>query len=1100
MPLDKLLAELDEDTLGEFFSNNALHKARSYVSRVRAVEVSGNTLSAEVQGTQRAPYHTQVRLEARTFFGKRSVEIATRCSCPVGNRCKHAAALLMAARRPGTIVEKPRGEVLEWARTLGTRLARATKSGTTRKQVPYAIFYALTDVDDGEAMAFSLYKARVDPDGAFAGHGERWANYEQALLKPPSFVDEADLAVFRLLRRMQRNNLYGYLQFEDTIGAELLEAMLATGRAYAAADESQPLRRLTRGKVRQATLEWHPGKHGVSARIRSKPGDARILPTTPLWYLDARAAEAGTVSSKEAAALQSLMRLPPLNDSELPLVSAALHQHVPSLPVPGAHVRPLPQIDDDPQPLLILDSMPIWQIDPHRDYPHAVHGLYDFASAVFRYGEAVVPAGSDETLVTLADGRAARVVRQPKVEATAMKALEAAGFAPAPARKIHGYGDLPPRALGLASEAEWARFFNTQAPALKAAGWQIDCPPDFRHYVLKVDEWFADVGEADGGWFELTLGIEVDGQRLDLAPLLHTLFRHDPRWQDPAEVAQMPDALMIDLITDEGIRIQAPAARIKPLATTLIDLFDSDAVGTRRISAFDAPRLADALDSDWQRAGFEPIERWQEKLSGMQAVQPVPPPQGLELALRPYQLDGLAWLQHLRAHALGGVLADDMGLGKTAQTLAHLLIEKASGRMDRPSLVVLPTSLVFNWQREAARFAPSLKVLKLHGPDRTRHFDAIADHDVCLTTYPLVWRDIEALAAHQYHLLILDEAQTVKNPASQAAKAIRELDSRHRLCLTGTPLENHLGELWSQFDFLLPGFLGNNREFTRRWRTPIEKHGDTVRQGLLAKRLAPFILRRLKDQVATELPPKNIIIRSVQLTGRQRDLYETVRVAMDKRLREAIASRGLARSRIDILDALLKLRQVCCDARLLKTPTANKVKERAKLDLLMQMLPELVDEGRRVLVFSQFTDMLALIEAELQDRHIDYAILTGQTRKREEAVNRFQSGEIPVFLISLKAGGVGLNLTAADTVIHYDPWWNPAAEDQATDRAHRIGQDKPVFVYKLVVEGSIEEKILDLQSRKAELAASILGADAGTAAEKFDDESLAHLFAPLPEL
>jgi SNF2 family DNA or RNA helicase len=312
-------------------------------------------------------------------------------------------------------------------------------------------------------------------------------------------------------------------------------------------------------------------------------------------------------------------------------------------------------------------------------------------------------------------------------------------------------------------------------------------------------------------------------------------------------------------------------------------------------------------------------------------------------------------------------------------------------------------------------------------------------------------------------------------------------------------MENHLGELWAQFDFLLPGFLGDSKDFTRRWRTPIEKGGDILRRELLAKRIKPFILRRRKDEVAKELPPKSIVLRTVELEGGQRDLYETVRAAMDEKVRQEVASKGFKRSQIVILDALLKLRQVCCDPRLLSLPSAQKVKESAKLDLLMGMLPELIEEGRRVLLFSQFTSMLDLIVEAVEKAKIPYVMLTGQTRDRETAVRRFQDQEVPLFLISLKAGGVGLNLTAADTVIHYDPWWNPAAEDQATDRAHRIGQTKPVFVYKLIAAGSIEERIVALQDKKASLAAAVLSGDA-EGDLKFTEADLANLFAPLPEL
>ena len=552
------------------------------------------------------------------------------------------------------------------------------------------------------------------------------------------------------------------------------------------------------------------------------------------------------------------------------------------------------------------------------------------------------------------------------------------------------------------------------------------------------------------------------------------------------------------ILEDETLgRLRIGAARIKPLVRALVDLFDRPDHDWR-LSRLDAARLADL---DLPGRGREQVAAIAARLRDAERIRAVAAPAGFRAELRPYQLEGLAWLQHLVRHDLAGILADDMGLGKTAQTLAHLLTEKQAGRLDVPALVVLPTSLVFNWQAEAERFAPDLKVLNLHGADRHARFEELdagdGNVDIALTTYPLLWRDAELLQAREWSLLILDEAQTVKNAASKGAQVIRQLKARHRLGLTGTPLENHLGELWAQFDFLLPGFLGSHKDFTATWRTPIEKHGDTVRRDLLAARLRPFILRRRKEDVATELPPKTIIVRSVGLEGGQRDLYETVRAAMDEKVRAEIAGKGFARSQIVILDALLKLRQVCCDPRLLKSPAALRVKERAKLDLLMDMLPELIDEGRRILVFSQFTTMLGLIAAELDKAKIGWVALTGDTRDRRIPVEDFQKGRVPVFLISLKAGGVGLNLTAADTVIHYDPWWNPAAENQATDRAHRIGQDKPVFVFKLVCAGSIEEKILALQERKAALAESVLSEDADALA-KFGEADIAALLAPLP--
>jgi SNF2 family DNA or RNA helicase len=323
-------------------------------------------------------------------------------------------------------------------------------------------------------------------------------------------------------------------------------------------------------------------------------------------------------------------------------------------------------------------------------------------------------------------------------------------------------------------------------------------------------------------------------------------------------------------------------------------------------------------------------------------------------------------------------------------------------------------------------------------------------------------------------MVVLDEAQYIKNPRSKMAQAACKLDARNRLCLSGTPIENHLGELWSLMNFLVPGFLGTEDAFNKRFRTPIEKDGDLERNAILKSRVAPLILRRTKDQVAKELPPKTELVHLIELNSGQKDLYETVRATMNKRVREAIAARGIEQSQIVFLDALLKLRQICCHPALLPEDYSNDVVESAKLDFLTDLLAVLIEEGRRILLFSQFTTMLGLIEAHLVKEKISYLKLTGASKDRGKLVEDFQTGKAPVFLISLKAGGTGLNLTAADTVIHYDPWWNPAAENQATDRAYRIGQNNPVFVHKLLCQDTVEERIHKLQQEKGKLAAGIL--------------------------
>lgn len=657
----------------------------------------------------------------------------------------------------------------------------------------------------------------------------------------------------------------------------------------------------------------------------------------------------------------------------------------------------------------------------------------------------------------------------------------------------------------LLQEDFFAEFWLQRVPELEAQGWAVVAQAGFAHRPVAAEAWRIQIQRLslparEGSWL-VTLGVEIEGESLDLAPMIADLLRRDGRWLDAEAIAAIDDAAIILLHAPGGRRIEAPAATLKPIVAAMVDLLSDPKrrEGPLPLSDWDVCRL-DGLDAraGWQIHGDADLRLMAQRLRAAGSPRAQAQPAGLGLTLRPYQLGGLAWLQYLREQGLAGILADDMGLGKTAQALAHLLLEKQAGRLDRPALAVLPTSLLFNWQAEARRIAPDLRVLVLQGSDRARHFSQLANYDLVLSTYPLLWRDAAVLTAQPWHLLILDEAQTVKNAGSRAAAAVRKLHARHRLCLTGTPLENHLGELWAQFDFLMPGFLGDARSFARLWRKPIEENGETLRAQLLQQRVRPFILRRRKEEVATELPALSTVTRRVQLYGQQRDLYESVRVAADKQVRRVLERRGFGGALVSVLDALLKLRQVCCDPGLLKGMDLPPEMERAKLELLREMLPELLAEGRRVLVFSQFTEMLGLIEVELQRLGLPWLTLSGATpvAARAEIVRRFQAQELPLMLISLKAGGVGLNLTAADTVIHVDPWWNPAVEAQASARAHRIGQDKPVFVYKLVVAGSIEERMLELQARKLALAEGVLGSDAADAS-KFSAQDLDLLLAPL---
>ena len=444
-------------------------------------------------------------------------------------------------------------------------------------------------------------------------------------------------------------------------------------------------------------------------------------------------------------------------------------------------------------------------------------------------------------------------------------------------------------------------------------------------------------------------------------------------------------------------------------------------------------------------------------------------PPTLRATLRPYQRAGLGWLHFLREAGLGGCLADDMGLGKTVQTLALLEELRAAGNT-RPSLVVAPRSLLFNWIAEAKRFAPRLRVVEHHGTGRADN--VFTGCDVVLTTYATMRLDVDRLAETEFEYVILDEAQAIKNASSQVAKATRQLRARHRLALSGTPIENHLGELWSLFEFLNPGLLGSSRSFARTFAA---KSTPPERREALARALRPLILRRTKEQVAPELPERIEQTLYCELEGKQKTQYEELREHYRRSLLGRVRTGGIEKSRMQILEALLRLRQAACDPALIDPDTDASS---AKMELLMEELREVLDSGHRALVFSQFTSFLDIVRGALDVEKIDYLYLDGKTRDRQSLVGRFQSaGGPPLFLISLKAGGLGLNLTNADYIFLLDPWWNPAVEAQAIDRAHRIGRQKPVVAYRLIARDTVEEKILELQARKRELAESIISED-----------------------
>lgn len=728
-------------------------------------------------------------------------------------------------------------------------------------------------------------------------------------------------------------------------------------------------------------------------------------------------------------------------------------------------------------------------------------GLVDAIHLVFDYGDPDRPAeieADDQrqfAKVAPASGSAFFARRDKRAEQAIADRLAAAGFMqfrlPRSGERSDDKGLRLHALRGRDAGERWHDFVERELPALEASGCEIVRDADFGVRIIEPDgEVALGISDSGEGWFDLDVGVEIDGARRSLLPILARLI----------EAGGMEAARIIEgklhAVLDDGRALALPADRMAKLMSVLEGMLDAGRTidDKLRVPLEEADALLD-IDALVERKGESSrIERYLARLREEEApLGERAAPDAFRGELRPYQRQGLAWLQKLRMNGLSGCLGDDMGLGKTAQTIAHLTLEHAEGRLAEPALIVVPTSLVPNWSAELARFAPHLRSVVMHGIDRHQRWEEIATAQIVITTYAILARDVEAMKARRWSLVVLDEAQAIKNPDSKATRAACSLEADQRLCLSGTPVENNLAEIWSQFAFLMPGLLGDRKTFQKRYRTPIEKRGDGVRAAQFARRIRPFLLRRTKAEVASDLPPKTEVVRRVELEAAQRDLYEAIRLSVHEKVREAIAASGLARNQITVLDALLKLRQACCDPRLVKLEAAKAVTESTKLASLIEMLSEMVPEGRRILVFSQFTSMLDLVKPELDKAAIPYVELTGKTEDRETPVRRFQAGEVPVFLLSLKAGGRGLNLTAADTVIHYDPWWNPAAEAQATDRAHRIGQDKPVFVYKLIAAGTVEDKILELQRRKASLADAVVSG--GELAGALSDEDVDYLFA-----
>jgi superfamily II DNA or RNA helicase len=1095
------------ELLEQHFTKNEWKKgARLFqASGIKSCALDGETIRGVVfsERSNQSTYLTRI-----VFDGKFS-DIASYCDCYIGRDCKHGAALAQCYihehfdRNSIATAEKT---VNKWLSNFQAQPSRYPPN-TQQKSLLYFLKPNNYNHDD----YFNLEIKSAKPTNSGGWSNSFGSEFSANTLINSAYANNDDVAV---LTELMRTN-----QFGDTIKYfDLFERIIKTNRCFWHKDYDLN-DAMTLSEPLEAEWQWLAlgnNLHTLQLILKQPSASILIIKAQPLCFYDEDKNCFGKINTNTQSDFEAgLLNSPIFEEDSLPWVMNKLSMSL------GDAVKRLPKPKTQ-----FSQELTKPEVYVHFSTPVASNRQTGYAQVSFSYQGNLVNPHDESVTVTPANlavgdnSIEVKIYRDLAFEQTVIDKLTTLKFIAQAKPKRYTFTNedelsknkTPNFSMLMQGSFFWQRFLHQEVQSLKDLGWNISFADGFYYKALATDSVFdAEVIETDDhDFFSLGLNLTIDGRKMPAFPILLSAIEQLPRSalidREKEQLIAPDSPIYVDL--DNGDFVALRYQSVQPILKQFIELFMPNALskdGTMELSRFQSHQTISMLDDQGMIAkGTTKLRELADKLKDFQEVTTVPVPIGLKATLRTYQHQGLNWLQFLREYQLNGILADDMGLGKTIQTLAHLLIEKQQGRLTKPVLIVAPTSVIFNWANEIDKFTPQLSYQVLHGSKRKNNFACLENPeeletkvDIIITSYALITKDLEYYTEQKYYYLILDEAHYIKNTKTKLYQAFLSLKAQHKLCLTGTPMENHLGEFWAQFNFLLPGFLGGQRQFTKLFRTPIEKHGELERKQLLNQRIKPFILRRTKDKIATELPPKTEIIQKLRIEGKQAELYESVRLAMDSRLKDIIADKGLKRSQIEVLDALLKLRQVCNHPKLLKLEGAKRVNQSAKLEYLMETLPEQIDEGRRILIFSQFTSMLSLIEAELIEAGIGYVKLTGSTTKRQEVVDKFQRGEVPVFLISLRAGGVGLNLTAADTVIHFDPWWNPAVENQATDRAYRIGQDKPVFVYKLIIENSIEEKIQKIQQNKAELAKALLSEEVSDNKLSLTDDILGSLLSPL---
>lgn len=1094
--------------------------------RVSALKIDAGLalISAEVRGGAARPYEVTILFPGSAG---RAVEALIDCSCPVGFDCKHGAAALFAAQAqqstaPGTLSDlqriapqaSPRPVPLPQPLQQWLAEAQSEVLAAGRSVFDLVYVFAPRALHDGKArkgkalpvageslaqrLLVSVWLWGQDAGNQFGGGqfgGGQFGRGQPKWLQPSAYaLRDGGLSLNPvdqwLVRRM--SNYGGDLDNNGTpkgaAGGDWIEKVIATGRArWRKADGPA----LHWGDDQAAQWRWVTLAGGEQRLSLGSLAQSQVLlATAPAIIVDEDTGLMHRVQcDAEATLAQRLLLMPPVPPDAVAQLATQWPGIVgDAVPAPGLdNLKNLGLIA--PVPVLALVQEKVDAISPRRSGYHSA-ATYKFDMAIARLtfdyaGTRVTSSTNGAEIISNGEAGFVRFSRDLGAEAEALHQMILHGLVP-----LEAFGEIKSKpaqrwdfaTLPLAQATDYAAFMQTALPSLRAEGWRIEYGPKWQLTIAEVsgDDMQFDVAPSGTDWFDISLGARIDGKIVDILPML----RHLLALGGPALLEQAGDTITVAI--GPGRLAQLPTQQIRPVLAMLLDmaLHERETSGRLRLPGSDMAALADLEAASaghiaWR--GGDALRLLARALTRIEMETTVTPA-SFKAVLRPYQQLGLDWLQALHSAGFGGVLADDMGLGKTVQALAHIATLKAAGNLGAPALIICPTSVLPNWQAEITQFTPDLRVVLWHGNDRQSQNEALAAADIILSSYPLLLRDQKLFAAQDFGLILFDEAQVLKNPKTAGFKAAKTLKARQVIALSGTPVENQLTDIWSLAHLVAPGLLGPLDQFKRTIDKPIMRDNDLAAKALLRRRLKPFMLRRTKDEVARDLPEKTEIPEWIDLEKNQLASYESVRLLMQKRVRDEIARVGLLRSQIVFLDALLKLRQLCCDPRLVPQ-FSGKGAGSSKLTRLLEMLPELLREGRRVLLFSQFTSMLDLIKPELDALKIAHVEIRGSTQDRESPLRQFQAGDVPLILVSLKAGGTGLNLTAADTVILYDPWWNPAVEAQAIDRAHRIGQSKPVFVHRLIARDTIEEKILGLQGKKRALAAMLWEGDDATQAK-----------------